>query len=96
MCLAIPGKIISLIDNKDGVMQMGKVEMGGIVKEVNLHLVPDAVVNDYVLVHVGVALSIVDEKEAKQTLAFLMTTDELNELFDEEIKQQQFNDTSQN
>ncbi len=60
---------------------MGKVELGGIVKEVNLQLVPDAKENDYVLVHVGVAISIVDEEEAKSSLEFLKQMDELDELY---------------
>ncbi len=94
MCLAIPGKIISITDKQDGVMQTGKVELGGIIKEINLHLVPHAGINDYVLVHVGVALSMVDEEEAKRTLEFLMQTDELNELFDLEIKERQNNNAS--
>ena len=89
MCLAIPGKIVTITPAKEGVMQMGRVEMGGIIKDVNLHLVPQAGINDYVLVHVGVALSIVDEGEAKRTLEFLMTTDELTELYDTELKEEQ-------
>ncbi len=60
---------------------MGKVELGGIVKEINLHLVPDAKENDYVLVHVGVAISIVDEAEAKSSLEFLQQMNELDELY---------------
>ncbi len=60
---------------------MGKVELGGIVKEINLHLVPDAKENDYVLVHVGVAISIVDEAEAKSSLEFLKQMNELDELY---------------
>ena len=59
------------------------------ISDVNLHLVPEAGINDYVLVHVGVALSIVDEEEAKRTLEFLMTTDELTELYDAELKREQ-------
>ena len=93
MCLAIPGKIISIAEKQEGVMQTGKVEMGGIVKEINLHLVPQAGVNDYVLVHVGVALSIIDENEAKRTLEFLSTTEDLNELYDSELNSQQNNTT---
>lgn len=96
MCLAIPGKIVSIEPRQEGVMQTGKVEMGGIIKEVNLHLVPDAGVNDYVLVHVGVALSIVDEEEANRTLEFLMKTDELNELYDAELNKEQNNSSSSN
>ena len=60
---------------------MGKVEMGGIFKEVNLQLVPDAKENDYVLVHVGVAISIVDEDEANRSLDFLKQMNELDDLY---------------
>ncbi|MFN2439397.1 MAG: HypC/HybG/HupF family hydrogenase formation chaperone [Chitinophagaceae bacterium] len=81
MCLAIPGRIKSINDQKDGYMRMGKVELGGIVKEINLQLVPDAVENDYVLVHVGVAISIIDEEEAKSSLEFLKQMNELDELY---------------
>ncbi len=81
MCLAIPGRIKSIEEHKEGYMRMGKVELGGIVKEINLQLVPDAVENDYVLVHVGVAISIVDEEEAKSSLEFLQQMNELDELY---------------
>ncbi len=81
MCLAIPGRIKSIEALKEGYMRMGKVEMGGIVKEINLQLVPDAKENDYVLVHVGVAISIVDEEEAKSSLDFLKQMNELDELY---------------
>lgn len=81
MCLAIPGKIQSIQDYKEGFMRMGKVELGGIIKEINLQLVPDAKENDYVLVHVGVAISIVDEEEAKRSLEFLKQMNELDELY---------------
>ncbi len=81
MCLAIPGRIKSIEPYKEGYMSMGKVELGGIVKEINLQLVPDAKENDYVLVHVGVAISIVDEAEAKSSLEFLQQMNELDELY---------------
>jgi len=81
MCLAIPGRVKSIEPFKEGVMRMGKVEMGGIVKEINLQLVPDAKEEDYVLVHVGVAISIVDEEEAKASLDFLNQMNELDELY---------------
>ncbi len=81
MCLAIPGRIKSIEPYKEGFMSMGKVELGGIVKEINLQLVPDAKEDDYVLVHVGVAISIVDEEEAKASLEFLKQMDELDELY---------------
>ena len=64
---------------------MGKVELGGIVKEINLQLVPDAKENDYVLVHVGVAISIVDEEEAKSSLEFLKQMNELDELYNSPV-----------
>lgn len=81
MCLAIPGRIKSIEVFKEGHMRMGKVELGGIVKEINLELVPDAKEDDYVLVHVGVAISIVNEEEAKRSLEFLKQMDELDELY---------------
>ena len=56
MCLAVPGKLLS-IGGDEPLMQTGKVSFGGIVKEVNLACVPEAVVGDYVLVHVGFAIS---------------------------------------
>jgi hydrogenase expression/formation protein HypC len=85
MCLAIPGRIKSIEPYKEGFMSMGKVEMGGIVKEINLQLVPEAKENDYVLVHVGVAISIVDEEEAKSSLEFLKQMNELDELYNSSI-----------
>lgn len=81
MCLAIPGRIKAITPPLTGQMRMGKVEMGGIVKEVNLQLVPDAKENDYVLVHVGVAISIVDEDEANRSLDFLKQMNELDDLY---------------
>ena len=85
MCLAIPGKIRSIEPFKEGYMRMGKVELGGIVKEINLQVVPDAKENDYVLVHVGVAISIVDEEEAKSSLEFLKQMNELDELYNSPV-----------
>lgn len=81
MCLAIPGRVRSIEPFKKGHMRMGKVELGGIVKEINLQLVPEAVENNYVLVHVGVAISIVDQEEAKRSLEFLQQMNELDELY---------------
>ena len=79
MCLAIPGKIVS-IEGDDPILRAGKVSFGGIVKQVNLSYVPEAKLNDYVIVHVGFALSIVDEEEAKQVFEYLKTIGELNEI----------------
>ncbi|MEO6166203.1 MAG: HypC/HybG/HupF family hydrogenase formation chaperone [Chitinophagales bacterium] len=81
MCLAIPGLIKSIEVQKEGYMRMGKVEFGGILKNVNLELVPEAHENDYVLVHVGVALSIVNEEEAKNSMKFLEEMKELDDLY---------------
>lgn len=80
MCLAIPGKVLSIEEQTDSVFQIGKVSFGGITKRINLGLVPEARVGDYVLVHVGVALSIIDEDEANKTLDFLNGLGELDEL----------------
>jgi hydrogenase expression/formation protein HypC len=71
MCLAIPGKIVDT-GEIDG-MRVGKVQFGGITRETFLGFVPEAGPGDYVLVHVGFAISKVDEKEAEQTLRDLET-----------------------
>jgi hydrogenase expression/formation protein HypC len=79
MCLAVPGKIVS-IEGDDPILRDGKVDFGGVVKRVNLSLVPEAKIGDYVIVHVGLALSIVDEEEAKQVFEYLKTIGELIEI----------------
>ena len=79
MCLAVPGKLVS-VDDAPSLMRSGKVNFGGILKEVNLAYVPEAKLGDYVLVHVGFALSIVDEGEAQQVFEYLRQMDELAEL----------------
>ncbi len=81
MCLAIPGKIVSIANRVEGVMRTAKVLFAGITKETNLELVPEAKEGDYVLVHVGVALSIVDEEEAQKTLKFLEGSGEMDEIY---------------
>jgi hydrogenase expression/formation protein HypC len=81
MCLAIPGKILSL-SNEEPLTRTGRVSFGGIVKEVNLAYVPEAVVGDYVVVHVGFAISKVDEQEAQQVFEYLKQMEELVELSD--------------
>lgn len=80
MCLAIPGKIVSIANETDVTSRPGKVSFGGILKEVNLCFLPEASVGDYVLVHVGVALSVVDEEIAHETLNYLQQMGELDEL----------------
>jgi hydrogenase expression/formation protein HypC len=79
MCLAIPGRILA-VEGADPLTRMGKVSFGGIVKEVSLAYVPEATVGDYVIVHVGFAISKVDEQEAQQVFAYLEQMDELTEL----------------
>lgn len=69
MCLAIPGKLISIEENSNP--RIGKVSFGGILKDICLEWVPEVKVGDYVIVHVGFALSIVDEKEAEETLKMI-------------------------
>lgn len=68
MCLAVPGKIIEL-KQEDPLFRLGLVDFGGIVREVNLSCVPEAGLGDYVVVHVGIALSIMTEEEAHQSLS---------------------------
>ena len=80
MCLAIPGKLISITGQLDETFRFGKVSFGGILKDVNLSMVPSANVGDFVLVHVGVAISLVDEEEAKKTFEYIRQIGELNEL----------------
>ncbi|MFU8861157.1 MAG: HypC/HybG/HupF family hydrogenase formation chaperone [Cyclonatronaceae bacterium] len=80
MCLAIPGKVISISNETDETSRPGKVSFGGVLKEVNLCFLPEASVGDYVLVHVGVALSVVDEELAHETLNYLQQMGELDEL----------------
>jgi hydrogenase expression/formation protein HypC len=79
MCLAIPGKIVEVREGPD-YARTGKVDFGSVLREVNLAFVPEANVGDYVVVHVGVALSIVDEEEAQQVFEYLRVMGELNEL----------------
>jgi len=80
MCLAIPGKITAITGQLDETFRVGKVSFGGIHKEVNLAMVPEAEVGDYVLVHVGVAISVVDEEEARTTFEYLKKMGEVEEL----------------
>jgi hydrogenase expression/formation protein HypC len=78
MCLGIPGKIVSIEDNPLGI-RMGRVSFGGIVKEVCLAYTPEAQVGDYVIVHVGFAISRLDEEEAHQTLELLAELEQIAE-----------------
>lgn len=82
MCLAIPGRITQISQETD-LMRMGKVNFGGIVKEINLSYVPEATLGDYVIVHVGFAISQVEEEEAKRIFEYLAEMEDLSELSQE-------------
>ncbi len=75
MCLAVPGRIES-ITGDEPLSRAGKVNFGGILKEVNLSCVPEADIGDYVLVHVGFAISKIDEGEARELLDILSQMEE--------------------
>lgn len=75
MCLAVPGRLIS-IEGEDPLTRQGRVDFGGVVKSVNLAYVPDAHQNDYVLVHVGFAITVVDPREAQRVFEYLETLEE--------------------
>jgi len=72
MCLAVPGRLLD-IDGDDALARQGRVAFGGIVKQANLAYVPEARPGDYVLVHAGFAIAVIDEREAARTLDFLAT-----------------------
>lgn len=78
MCLGVPGKILSIEPNPLGIT-MGKVSFGGVTKEVCLAYVPEARVDDYVIVHAGFALNTLDEREAQEVFALLREMGELDE-----------------
>jgi len=78
MCLAIPGKIVAFHE-RNGV-RMGRIDYGGITRDACLEYVSDAVMGDYVMVHVGFAISKVDEQEAARTYQYLAEMDQLAEI----------------
>jgi hydrogenase expression/formation protein HypC len=82
MCLGVPGRIIKIWTDEQSNLPMAKVDFGGVGKEVCLSLEPDAQVDDYVLVHVGFAISRIDEEDARQTLELLAQMGELAEELD--------------
>jgi hydrogenase expression/formation protein HypC len=77
MCLGVPGKVMSV---EDGLMKMGKVSFGGIVREVCLAYVPEVTIGEYVIVHAGFAISQIDEQEALEVFEYLKQIEELDEL----------------
>ena len=80
MCLAVPGKIVTIVEESNLGLRRGKVDFGGILKEVCLDYTPEAGLGDYVLVHVGFALTVVDEEEAQRVFEALKELDQLDEL----------------
>jgi hydrogenase expression/formation protein HypC len=82
MCLAVPAKILS-VSGDDPIMRLGRVDFGGVVKEINLAYVPEARIGDYVLVHVGFAITVIDGTEAARIFEHLR---ELGELTDEVVQ----------
>ncbi len=77
MCLAVPGRILSVAGD-DPLTRTGRVDFGGLVKEVNLAFVPEARVDDHVLIHVGFAISVIDEAEAGRIFEHLRTIGQLS------------------
>ncbi len=77
MCLAIPGRVVSVLTDEEESLRQATVDFGGVQKEVSLAFTPEAAVGDYVLVHVGFALSVVDEAEAQQIFETLREMEEL-------------------
>jgi len=85
MCLAVPGKIIS-ITGEDPLERVAKVSFGGVIKDINLAYLPEAKIDDYVVVHVGFALSILDQAEADEIFEYLnqlADAEQENEVTDE-------------
>ncbi len=78
MCLGIPGRIVEVFET--GGLHMARVQFGGITREACLEYQPDAAVGDYVVVHVGFAISKLDEEEARRTYELLAEMDQLSEL----------------
>jgi hydrogenase expression/formation protein HypC len=77
MCLGIPGKITDIYERND--FQMGKIDFGGVSKEVCLAYVPEAKIGDYALIHVGFAISLMDEDEAMETLKLIKEVTDFSE-----------------
>lgn len=76
MCLAVPGKIEEIIDAADALGRVARVSFGGAKRDINLACVPEAQVGDYILAHVGVALSIIDAEEAEKIFDYLRQMEE--------------------
>ena len=79
MCLSIPGKVIEITAELDETFRVGKISFDGLMKEVNLSMVPEAKIGDYVLVHVGAAIGLIDEVDAEKTFDLLKKMGELDD-----------------
>lgn len=79
MCLAVPGKIISISGN-DPLSRTGRVDFSGVIKEVSLACLPEAMTDDYVIVHAGFALAIIDQQEAAESLKAFQALDNFEAL----------------
>ena len=86
MCLGVPGQVIAVIHNEIGI-PMGRVDFSGVVKEVCLAYTPEVEAGEWVVVHVGFAISKIDEAEAKKVFEYLEEIGELLELQDEAVAQ---------
>ena len=75
MCLAVPGKIIKIIEN-DPLSRMGQIDFSGISKEISLAYLPEAKLDDYVIVHAGFAISLIDEEDARDSLKAFQELDD--------------------
>jgi hydrogenase expression/formation protein HypC len=80
MCLGIPTKLVEINETEDFYFRTGKVLFGGISLNISLAMLPEAKIGDYILVHAGIAISVMDEAEAQTTFDYLKKTDELDEL----------------
>jgi hydrogenase expression/formation protein HypC len=78
MCLAVPGRVVSMCGD-DPLTRLGRVDFGGIIKEINLAFVPETRIGEYVLVHVGFAITVIDEVEAQRVFQHLREIGELAE-----------------
>ncbi|MCF6170097.1 MAG: HypC/HybG/HupF family hydrogenase formation chaperone [Bacteroidales bacterium] len=86
MCLSLPGKILSIDDSSE--LRMAEVDFGGVKREVCVEWVPEAVIGDYVLAHVGTALTVLDEESARESIAALT---ELSKILEEEERKRPLN-----
>jgi hydrogenase expression/formation protein HypC len=86
MCLGVPGKLVEIYPQAGLELSKGKVEFGGIYKDICLAYTPEAQVGDYVLVHVGFAISRIDQAEAEEIFSYL---NEIGEIEEEEVVREQ-------